>query len=101
MCASQMAKIQISAMFIQNSTELLLYLCYTAYSFTEGKTDGMNLAGKQLWLKEEKQKFCSQASLCIKVPVKCVSVRQPKSVFHLTSDNYLSSTADNVLSDIK
>jgi len=56
MCASQMAKIQISAMFIQNSTELLLYLCYTAYSFTEGKTDGMNLAGKQLWLEEETSK---------------------------------------------
>lgn len=43
-------------MFIQNSTELLLYLCYTAYSFTEGKTDGMNLAGKQLWLGEETSK---------------------------------------------
>lgn len=56
MCASQMAKIQISAMFIQNSTELLLYLCYTAYSFTEGETDGMNLAGKQLWLEEETSK---------------------------------------------
>lgn len=56
MCASQMAKIQISAMFIQNSTELLLYLCCTAYSFTEGKTDGMDLAGKQLWLEEETSK---------------------------------------------
>lgn len=53
MCASQMAKIQISAMFIQNSAELLLYLRYTAYSFTEGETDGMNLAGRQLWLEEE------------------------------------------------
>lgn len=81
MCALQMAKIQISAMFIQNSTELLLYLCYTAYSLTEGETDGMNLAGKQLWLEGDKQKFCYQASLCIKVPVKCVSVRQPKKCF--------------------
>lgn len=56
MCALQMARIQISAMFIQNSTELLLYLCYTAYSLTEGETDGMNLAGKQLGLEVETSK---------------------------------------------
>lgn len=56
MCALQMARIQTSAMFIQNSTELLLYLCYTAYSLTEGETDGMNLAGKQLGLEEETSK---------------------------------------------
>lgn len=56
MCALQMARIQTSALFIQNSTELLLYLCYTAYSLTEGETDGMNLAGKQLGLEEETSK---------------------------------------------
>ena len=75
-----MAKIQISAMFIQNSTELLLYLCYTAYSFTEGKTDGMNLAGKQLWLEEETSKsfaigfimYQGTSKLCIRKAAKKV-----------------------------
>lgn len=76
-----MAKIQISAMFIQNSTELLLYLCYTAYSFTEGKTDGMNLAGKQLWLEEETSKSFAIGFIMYQGTSKFVSVRQPKKCF--------------------
>lgn len=85
MCASQMAKIQISAMFIQNSTELLLYLCYTAYSFTEGETDGMNLAGKQLWLGEETSKALLSGFIMHQGTSERVSVRQPKKCFSFDS----------------